>query len=137
MSGELDISRGNDHDCHLTQRRRPADIFDLARRAVDWARDERARHRVSVDGRRHEADPVPRLIAQPMTVASAMPLAPTDQELVITRLLSAPRELVFAAFTDPKQLRRWWGPKDYPATHIEMDVRVGGRWRNCLTAAAD
>jgi uncharacterized protein YndB with AHSA1/START domain len=72
-----------------------------------------------------------------MTVATAMPLAPTDQELVLTRRFDAPREVVFAAFTDPKQVRRWWGPKDYPATHVEMDVRVGGRWRNCLTAAAD
>lgn len=66
-----------------------------------------------------------------------MPLAPTDQELVLTRRFDAPRELVYAAFTDPAQLRRWWGPKDYPATHVEMDVHPGGRWRNCLTAAAD
>ena len=72
-----------------------------------------------------------------MTVVTAMALAPTDQGLVLTRRFDAPRELVFAAFTDPKQVRRWWGPKDYPATHVEMDVRPGGRWRNCLTAAAD
>jgi uncharacterized protein YndB with AHSA1/START domain len=69
--------------------------------------------------------------------AATMPMSPNDRELVLTRLMHAPRELVFAAFTDPQQLRRWWGPKDYPATHVEMDVRVGGRWRNCLTATAD
>jgi uncharacterized protein YndB with AHSA1/START domain len=71
------------------------------------------------------------------TIAASMPISLNDQELVLTRLMSAPREVVFAAFTDPQQLRRWWGPKDYPATHVEMDVRPGGRWRNCLTAAAD
>ena len=67
----------------------------------------------------------------------AMPLAPKDRELVLTRLIDAPRDRVFAAWTDPQHVRRWWGPKDYPATHIEMDVRVGGRWRNCLTAVSD
>jgi uncharacterized protein YndB with AHSA1/START domain len=58
------------------------------------------------------------------------------REVAITRLIRAPRELVFAAWTDPVHLRQWWGPRLYPATHIEMDVRPGGRWRHCLTAAA-
>lgn len=66
-----------------------------------------------------------------------MPLAPKDRELVVTRLIDAPRERVFSMWTDPQHVRRWWGPKDYPATHVEMDVRAGGRWRNCLTSAAD
>jgi uncharacterized protein YndB with AHSA1/START domain len=66
-----------------------------------------------------------------------MPPAVKDQELVLTRLINAPREIVFAAFTDPKHVRNWWGPKDYPATHVEIDARAGGRWRNCLTSVAD
>ena len=55
-------------------------------------------------------------------------------ELVITRDFDAPRALVFAAWTDPDHARHWWGPKDYPATHLEMDVRPGGKWRNRLTS---
>lgn len=61
------------------------------------------------------------------TAASAEP-----KELVITRLLDAPRELVFKVWTDPRHLAKWWGPRDCPAKSVQMDVRTGGRWRHCL-----
>ena len=67
-----------------------------------------------------------------MVTASAFPLPPAQRELVITRLLNAPREVVFRAWTDPRQARQWWGPGTYPAAHLEMDVRPGGSWRICL-----
>jgi uncharacterized protein YndB with AHSA1/START domain len=57
---------------------------------------------------------------------------PKERELVITRVFDAPRELVFKAWTDPRHAKRWWGPKDYPATHLEMDVRPGGAWSGRL-----
>ena len=53
-------------------------------------------------------------------------------ELLITRVFNAPRELVFRAWTDPDHIRRWFGPRDHPATQMAMDVRPGGRWRGCL-----
>jgi uncharacterized protein YndB with AHSA1/START domain len=56
----------------------------------------------------------------------------TDRELVITRLFDAPRELVFRAWTDPNYVREWWGPVNYPARLVQMDVRPGGAWRICL-----
>jgi uncharacterized protein YndB with AHSA1/START domain len=59
-------------------------------------------------------------------------VVPEERVLVITRIFDAPRELVFRAWTDPEHVRNWWGPKDYPAVHLTMDVRPGGRWRNCL-----
>jgi uncharacterized protein YndB with AHSA1/START domain len=58
--------------------------------------------------------------------------AAAERELVITRTFDAPRALVFAAWTDPLHAREWWGPVNYPARHIEMDVRPGGAWRMCL-----
>ena len=67
-------------------------------------------------------------------VSPAMSRASGHKDLVLTRLINAPRELVFAAFTDPKHVRQWWGPRDFPVTHVEVDARVGGRWRNCLTS---
>jgi uncharacterized protein YndB with AHSA1/START domain len=70
-------------------------------------------------------------------MAMASRLQPKDRELVITRLFNAPRELVFKAWTDPKLAMRWWGPRWHPATHIDMDVRPGGTWRNCLTSKED
>ena len=57
---------------------------------------------------------------------------PAERELVITRIFDAPRELVFKVWTDPRHARNWFGPKDHPATHLEMDVRPGGAWRGCL-----
>lgn len=53
----------------------------------------------------------------------------SDREIVLTRVFDAPRELVFAAFTDPQHLDQWWGPKGFTNTTSEIDVRPGGVWR--------
>ena len=55
-----------------------------------------------------------------------------ERELLIERVFNAPRELVFRAWTDPEHARQWFGPRDYPAREVTMDVRPGGRWRSCL-----
>ena len=52
-----------------------------------------------------------------------------DREIVMTRVFDAPRELVFEAWTDPEQVRQWWGPRGFTTTIHEMDVRPGGVWR--------
>lgn len=55
---------------------------------------------------------------------------PTDRELVITRTFDAPRELVWAAFTDPKHLPNWHtGPEGFTMPVCELDLRSGGSWR--------
>ncbi|WP_146070336.1 SRPBCC domain-containing protein [Arthrobacter sp. GMC3] len=50
--------------------------------------------------------------------------------LKIVRIFKAPRELVFAAWTDPDQLAQWWGPKELntPREKVAVDARVGGTW---------
>ncbi|HEY4473203.1 MAG TPA: SRPBCC domain-containing protein [Stellaceae bacterium] len=55
-----------------------------------------------------------------------------QRELTITRVFDAPREVVFAAWTDPKQAARWWGPQGFTTISCEMDVRVGGAYRACM-----
>jgi uncharacterized protein YndB with AHSA1/START domain len=52
-----------------------------------------------------------------------------DREIVITRVLDAPRNLVFDAWTDPKHIGSWWGPRGFTTTIHHMDVRPGGEWR--------
>jgi uncharacterized protein YndB with AHSA1/START domain len=52
-----------------------------------------------------------------------------DRELLITRTFDAPRALVFQAWTDPKHVVHWWGPRGFTNTVHEMDVRPGGIWR--------
>jgi uncharacterized protein YndB with AHSA1/START domain len=54
---------------------------------------------------------------------------PGKQEVVITRLFDAPRELMFKIYTDPKLVPQWWGPKYLSCTVDKMDVRPGGVWR--------
>ena len=50
-------------------------------------------------------------------------------ELVYERTFEAPRELLWTVLTDPERIPRWWGKRDQLTTVVEMDVRVGGRWR--------
>ncbi|HEY0938744.1 MAG TPA: SRPBCC family protein [Steroidobacter sp.] len=52
-----------------------------------------------------------------------------DREFVHSRVIDAPRERVFRAFSDPAHLARWWGPKGFSNTFEEFDFRSGGRWR--------
>jgi uncharacterized protein YndB with AHSA1/START domain len=54
---------------------------------------------------------------------------PTDREIVSVRVFEAPRERVFAAFTDPELIPQWWGPHGTTTTVDVMDVRPGGAWR--------
>lgn len=56
----------------------------------------------------------------------------TDREIVITRLLDAPRELAWQAMTDPKHVVQWWGPRGFTTTIQEMDVRPGGVWTHVM-----
>jgi uncharacterized protein YndB with AHSA1/START domain len=52
-----------------------------------------------------------------------------DRKIATTRVLAAPRERVFRAWTEPERLARWWGPKGFTNTFSEIDVRPGGVWR--------
>lgn len=63
--------------------------------------------------------------------AGAMPVA-QDRMLLFTRLFNAPRDLVFRAWTDPKQLVQWFAPEGFSVAFLEMDVRPGGAWRKCM-----
>ena len=49
-----------------------------------------------------------------------------DRELVLTRVIDAPREKVFRAWTDPALLVRWFAPLPWTTPHAELDVRPGG-----------
>lgn len=53
----------------------------------------------------------------------------TARTLTVRRTFDAPRERVWAAWTDPAQIDRWWGPDGFTTTTAEMAVRPGGRWR--------
>jgi uncharacterized protein YndB with AHSA1/START domain len=50
-----------------------------------------------------------------------------DREIVLVRVLDAPRDAVFAAWTDADEFCQWFGPEGFTCTVREMDVRPGGR----------
>ena len=55
---------------------------------------------------------------------------PSDREVVITRIVDAPRRLVFEAWTNPEHVPQWLlGPEGWTMPVCEIDLRVGGTWR--------
>ena len=54
------------------------------------------------------------------------------ERMVITRVFDAPRALVWKAWTDPKYVMQWWGPKGFTAPVCQIDFRVGGKFLCCM-----
>jgi uncharacterized protein YndB with AHSA1/START domain len=54
--------------------------------------------------------------------------ATADREILLSRVITAPRELVFEAFTDVRHLSHWWGPEGFTTTTRAFEFRVGGEW---------
>src|ERR1700710_1468185 len=69
----------------------------------------------------------PGAIPAARATASAQPDV-SDREIVISRLIDAPREVVFEAFTEVRHLSRWWGPDGFTTTTRAFEFREGGVW---------
>lgn len=57
---------------------------------------------------------------------------PANRVLEITRIFSAPRHLVFEAWTNNEHLREWCAPKGFTIPFSEGNLRPGGKWRSCM-----
>jgi uncharacterized protein YndB with AHSA1/START domain len=64
-----------------------------------------------------------------MVARSSLDLDRDPRAIIGVREFDAPRELVFAAWTDPKHLAQWWGPNGFTTTTSAFDMRPGGVWR--------
>lgn len=53
-------------------------------------------------------------------------------EIVVTRIFDAPRELVWKAWTDSERMKLWWGPAVFTAPVCKIDLRVGGKYLFCM-----
>ena len=71
-----------------------------------------------------------------MAVSSgtAVVTLPADDQILIKREFDAPKELVFAAWTTPELIKKWWTARRGEITTCEVDLRVGGRWRYAMFA---
>jgi uncharacterized protein YndB with AHSA1/START domain len=65
---------------------------------------------------------------------TAVVTLPTDTQILITREFTAPRHLVYKAWTTPELIKRWWSGDRGEVTSAEVDLRVGGMWRFVMTA---
>ena len=66
---------------------------------------------------------------QETTAGTTRVTTPSDREIVSERVFDAPRDGVFAAYTDPELIPQWWGPRELTTTVDVMDVKPGGSWR--------
>jgi uncharacterized protein YndB with AHSA1/START domain len=64
-----------------------------------------------------------------MAVRNSIDLEKDPRSIIGTRVLDAPRTLVFSVWTDPKHLAQWWGPDGFTTTTHAYDFRPGGVWR--------
>jgi uncharacterized protein YndB with AHSA1/START domain len=55
-----------------------------------------------------------------------------ERELTDTRIINAPRELVWRVWTEPVHVTQWWGPNGFTNTTSKMDVRPGGEWTHVM-----
>lgn len=72
----------------------------------------------------------------PSPRGATSPEAPPERVLVITRILDAPRELVFKVWTQPEHLVRWWGPPGYTLPSCKAEFRPGGAYRYLMRSPA-
>jgi uncharacterized protein YndB with AHSA1/START domain len=71
------------------------------------------------------------------TSQSAVVTLPTDTQIHVTREFAAPAHLVYRAWTEPDLISRWWHANRGEVTSVEVDLRVGGRWRWVMIADGD
>jgi uncharacterized protein YndB with AHSA1/START domain len=55
-----------------------------------------------------------------------------ENELTITRIFDAPRDLLWKAWTEPERVMRWWGPKGFTSPICKIDLRIGGSYLFCM-----
>ena len=70
------------------------------------------------------------------SMGTAVVTLPSSTQILISREFAAPRHLVYRAWTTPELIRRWWSGRRGEVTSIEVDLRVGGKWRYVMTANA-
>ena len=52
----------------------------------------------------------------------------SERELLLTRVLNAPIELVWEVWTNPEHIAKWWGPNGFTNTITKMEIKDGGEW---------
>jgi uncharacterized protein YndB with AHSA1/START domain len=75
------------------------------------------------------------MTGDPQGAHTASVTTPTDREIRVERVFDAPRDRVWAAYTDPALIPEWYGPRDTTTVVDQMDVRPGGAWRYVMRSS--
>jgi uncharacterized protein YndB with AHSA1/START domain len=75
------------------------------------------------------------MTSQQQSTTTATITTPSDREILCERVFDAPRDRVYAAYTDPALIPEWWGPRSMTTSVDVMDVRAGGSWRFVMHGA--
>jgi len=62
---------------------------------------------------------------------------PAKRDIIVTRIIDAPIEKVWKAWTDPEKVSLWWGPKEYTSPDCKIDLHVGGKYIFSMQAPKD
>jgi uncharacterized protein YndB with AHSA1/START domain len=73
-------------------------------------------------------------MAEVTSSGTAMLTLPTEEQILITREFDAPKRLVYKAWTTPELIERWWHANRGEVTLVDVDLRVGGKWRYVMVA---
>lgn len=76
--------------------------------------------------------PKHRSISRTTATQSAASSASPESGVVISRIIDAPRDRVFKAWTEPERLMRWWAPKGFITPYCKVDLRPGGIFHFCM-----
>jgi uncharacterized protein YndB with AHSA1/START domain len=132
----------------MSLERRLREGLEASASVVDVDVDQQLRQVLDRGRRRRRVVRVATVAAVAAAVVAALVLVPraldrtpstTEREFTVTRVLDAPRQLAWNAWTQPAQLARWWGPRGFtiPLDTISIDLRPGGRLRATMVADAD
>jgi len=71
-------------------------------------------------------------LAEHLAKVDSSLIEPAERAFVIHRVFDAPRALVFKAWTDPAELKHWWGPRGFTWVSCKIDLRPGGLFHYCM-----
>ena len=61
--------------------------------------------------------------------------AAIKKDIIIDRVFNLPVSKLWQAWTEPESLKKWWAPKDYTCPYCSIDLKVGGKYLNCMCSA--
>ena len=124
---------GDEHAFHVTvtfeERNGKTDVTLRSLFPTREARDYVVREFGAIERGKETLAKLDELTSHMKHVLGSIWTLPTDTQIVMTRVFDAPRALVYKAWTDPDQVKQWWGPNQFTTPRVTIDLRKGGEFK--------